>query len=607
MVATPASPLPVLPTPCVMMIASEAAPFAKTGGLGDVLGALPAAMSRVGWDALVVLPRYRGITAGREVDRFPLRVGGYDTEVGIFEEPMADGARALFIDDPRMFDREFIYGESTGDYADSPLRFAVLARAALEHAARVNIPVRVIHAHDWQAGLVPVYLKTIYSSHFVLSRAGVVITIHNLAYQGWIDPDWLPRLDLPWSFYTINQLEFYGRVNLLKGGVMNAGMVTTVSPQYAREIQTPSGGVGFDGILRSRGDRLVGILNGIDAREWDPMTDRFLPAPYSADDLSGKRIAKKVLLEHYGLASDESAMERPLIGMVSRMVEQKGLNLIEQLAGELPWLDAGFAILGTGESRYQDMWRYLASQHPWKIGVQHRLRRRISASHRGGIGHLPDAVAVRAVRPEPDVQPPLRHRPARAPRRRAGRHRDKLRSGGQRLDRFRLRRLHAVGPDRHPPLGARHLPGQAGLARPAGERDASGPFMGPFSSRVRQNIRIRSIEGDTLMAAENVQTFTDSNFDQTVLQSSQPVLVDFWAEWCGPCKRLGPTIDQLASEYAGKVTIGKLNVDENPNTAIKFQIRGIPAVMLFKDGQIVESVVGLAPKDDFKRAIDKHI
>jgi thioredoxin 1 len=109
------------------------------------------------------------------------------------------------------------------------------------------------------------------------------------------------------------------------------------------------------------------------------------------------------------------------------------------------------------------------------------------------------------------------------------------------------------------------------------------------------------------MAAENVQTFTDSNFDQTVLQNGQPVLVDFWAEWCGPCKRLGPTIDQLASEYAGKVTIGKLNVDENPNTAIKFQIRGIPAVMLFKGGQIVESVVGLAPKEDFKRAIDKHI
>ena len=352
------------------MIASEAAPFAKTGGLGDVLGALPAAMSRAGWDATVVLPRYRGNTAGREIDRFPLRVGGYSTEVGIFEAPLADGARALLVDDPRMFDREFIYGEGAGDYPDSPLRFAVLARAALEHAVRGNIPVTVVHAHDWQGGLVPVYLKTLYSGHPVLSRAGVVFTIHNLAYQGWVDPDWLPQLDLPWHLYSIDQLEFYGRISLLKGGVVNAGMVTTVSPQYAREIQTPSGGVGFDGILRSRGDRLVGILNGIDAVEWDPMADRFLPAPYSADDVSGKRVAKKALLERYGLASDDAAMARPLIGMVTRMVDQKGLNLIEQLAGELPWLDAGFAVLGTGESRYQDMWRDLASQHPWKIGVR---------------------------------------------------------------------------------------------------------------------------------------------------------------------------------------------------------------------------------------------
>ncbi len=352
------------------MIASEAAPFAKTGGLGDVLGALPAAMSRVGWDATVVLPRYRGNTDGREIDRFPLRVGDYYTEVGVFEEPLADGARALFVDDPRMFDREFIYGEGTGDYPDSPLRFAVLARAALEHAVRSNLPVRVVHAHDWQGGLVPVYLKTLYAAHPILSRAGAVFTIHNLAYQGWVAPDWLPRLDLAWSLYAIDQLEFYGRISLLKGGVVYADMVTTVSPQYAREIQTPSGGVGFDGILRSRGDRLVGILNGIDAREWDPMTDRFLPAPYSADDLSGKRVAKKALLERFGLASDDAALERPLIGMVSRMVDQKGLHLIEQLAGELPRLDAGFVVLGTGESRYQDMWRYLASEHAWKIGVR---------------------------------------------------------------------------------------------------------------------------------------------------------------------------------------------------------------------------------------------
>ncbi|MGC4082749.1 MAG: glycogen/starch synthase [Vicinamibacterales bacterium] len=177
-------------------------------------------------------------------------------------------------------------------------------------------------------------------------------------------------LDLPWSLYTMQQLEYWGTMSFLKGGVVNADYVTTVSPTYAREIQTPDGGVGFDSILRSRADSLVGIVNGIDVEQWNPLTDRFLPQPFDANDLSGKRAAKAAVLAQYGLPTDDAALQRPLIGMISRMVDQKGLDLIARIAHELPRLGASFAILGTGESRYQDMWRWLASQHPHSIGAR---------------------------------------------------------------------------------------------------------------------------------------------------------------------------------------------------------------------------------------------
>jgi starch synthase len=197
-----------------------------------------------------------------------------------------------------------------------------------------------------------------------------VFTIHNLAYQGRFDPSWMPQLDLPWDLYNLHQLEFYGTLCFMKGGVVNSDYVTTVSPNYAAEIQTPEGGVGFDGVLRSRSDRLVGILNGIDTHEWDPARDRFIPAPFTSTDLAGKRPAKAAVLAKYGLPTDDLAMERPVIGMISRMVDQKGLDLIARLSPELPNLDATFVVLGTGEPRYQDLWRWLAGQHPDRIGAR---------------------------------------------------------------------------------------------------------------------------------------------------------------------------------------------------------------------------------------------
>ena len=353
----------------VLIIGSEAQPFAKTGGLADVLGALPSALARLGWDATVALPRYRGVSAGMPVETLPMTVGGFSRAAAIFEAPLADGARALLIDCPDLYDREALYGVGNSDYPDNPLRFAFLVRAALEFAARHGTAPSIVHAHDWQASLAPVYLRTLYASHPTLAGTPSVTTIHNLAYQGLFTPDWLPRLDLGPELFTLDRLEYWSRISFLKGGITDADIITTVSPRYAEEIQTKELGFGFDGILRARRADLAGILNGIDTSVWDPAHDPFLPKPFDAGDLSGKLDAKIAVLRRYGLPTDEATGKRPLVGMVSRMVDQKGFDLIAALADDLTRVDATFVVLGTGEARYQDLWKALAARHPDRFGV----------------------------------------------------------------------------------------------------------------------------------------------------------------------------------------------------------------------------------------------
>jgi starch synthase len=358
------------PRHSVLIIGSEAVPFAKTGGLGDVLGALPAALARLGWAVTLALPRYRGVTAGSLVERFPVSVGGYAREVGFYEVPLEAGARALLVDCPDLFDREGLYGVDNVDYPDNARRFAMMVRAALEFAGRSGAAPSVVHAHDWQAALAPVYLRSLYASHPVLGATPSVFTIHNLAYQGLFPPDWLPRLDLPWELLSIERLEYWGRISLLKGGINDADLITTVSRQYAREIQTPEFGFGFDGILRRRSADLVGVLNGIDTKQWDPLSDPYLPLPFGPEDLSGKTAAKREVLARYGLPVDDATMKRPLIGMISRMVDQKGFDLIESVGDELMALDATWTVLGTGEARYQGMWTGTAARHPDRVGTR---------------------------------------------------------------------------------------------------------------------------------------------------------------------------------------------------------------------------------------------
>jgi starch synthase len=349
----------------ILMVMSEANPFGKTGGLADVGGALPRAVGRLGHRTTLVLPRYRGAeSAGAPVDRFALTLGSGTRDVGFFEQFVDPGVRVILVDAPELFDREGLYGIGSDDYPDNAYRFAFLSRAALEFARRHAERPDVVHVHDWQTGLIPVYMKTLYASDPVLSGVPTVCTIHNLAFQGLFGPEWLRRLDLAPDLYSPDALEYWGRISFLKAGILFSEYVTTVSRRYAREILTPEFGFGFDGILQRRRDRLTGILNGIDTAQWNPADDAHLPMPFDADDLRGKLEAKRAVLQLFGLPAEGEGLERPLIGLVSRLVDQKGFDLLAAVSGELPRLRAAFIALGTGDSRYERLWLDLASRYP---------------------------------------------------------------------------------------------------------------------------------------------------------------------------------------------------------------------------------------------------
>jgi starch synthase len=343
------------------MIASEAQPFSKTGGLADVASALPKALGQLGHDVTLITPRYRGVMAeGPVVGRIFVEVSAHRFAASLIEARIGPGARVLLLDCPELYDRSGIYYDARGDYADNPVRYAFLSAAAIDFASEQEVPFDIIHSHDWQGGLAPVYARR-------MPAAKRVFTIHNLAYQGIFDKSWVPRLGLDWRDFAISGFEFFDRLSFMKAGINVADAITTVSPTYAAEIQRPEYGHGFDGVIRQRREALVGILNGIDHDEWNPAADPFLPAPFDADRLDGKAASKRALLELFGFTITDDLLARPVIGMVSRMVDQKGLDLIAAVARDLLTMDATFVIVGTGEPRYQDMWTNLSRQHPERV------------------------------------------------------------------------------------------------------------------------------------------------------------------------------------------------------------------------------------------------
>src|SRR5215471_13714319 len=364
------------------MVSSEAAPYAKTGGLADVVGAVPAALQELGDEVAVVLPRYASIDlkAARRVWenlRIHLGLGGFDVTIYQAAAPYP----VYLIDCPLLFDRKALYGEGGHDYPDNHVRFALFSKAALAVARHLFRP-DIFHCHDWQAGLVPAYLRSTFAGDPTFMGCRTVFTIHNLGYQGLFPITAMPEVSINGTLLTPAGMEYWGRVSYLKAGLVFSDALTTVSPTYAREIQTPEMGFGLDGVLRARANVLTGILNGVDYNEWSPEVDPHIPARYSASDLSGKQTCKRQLLEEFGLPA-AAAMKRPLLGIVSRLSSQKGADLIAQAAAQILAQDVYLVALGAGDREYEDFFRRMQQEHPSRIsariGFDNALAHRIEA------------------------------------------------------------------------------------------------------------------------------------------------------------------------------------------------------------------------------------
>jgi starch synthase len=352
----------------ILFVASEGLPYSKTGGLADVIEGLPKALRELGHEVAVLLPRYRGNKMSATlISSVTLPMGDRVRFPAIGEGKPENGVRYLFLDDPEFFDRPGLYGDKAGDYPDNAERFAEFSRAAIEVAKRVWLP-DVIHCHDWQTALVPVLLRTEHAGDPPVRSLPVVFTIHNLAYQGVFPRSMLRKIGLPDNLFALDALEFYGKVNFMKGGLLYADYLTTVSRRYAKEIQTAEYGAGLEGVIQKRADRVVGILNGVDYTEWNPEKDRSIAKNYSAQDMGGKAACKKDLLASFHLPDENLA--RPLIGIVSRFVDQKGFDLIAEIADDLLAEDVALIALGSGQPEYETLFRDLAKKHPTRVGAK---------------------------------------------------------------------------------------------------------------------------------------------------------------------------------------------------------------------------------------------
>jgi starch synthase len=354
----------------VAFAASEGVPFSKTGGLADVVGALPRALSALGHQVSVYLPRYRQTKlpdAATVVRSITVPFDDKYRFASVVTGGTQSGVRFYFVDYPPYFDRDALYGTAAGDYPDNAERFALFSRAVLEASKILGVP-HVFHCHDWQSALLPVLLRTVYLEDPAFRDAATVFTIHNMGYQGLFPPETLPLLMLPWDLFTMSRMEFFGQVNFLKGALTYSDCVTTVSRKYSQEIQTAEYGFGLEGVLRDRASTVSGILNGVDYDEWSPQTDKFTVAKFSPEDLSGKAKCKQDLLDTFGMPKAD--LKLPVIGIVSRFAAQKGFDLISQIMDRLAREEMIVVALGTGDKPYEEMFVRLNKQFPNKIAVK---------------------------------------------------------------------------------------------------------------------------------------------------------------------------------------------------------------------------------------------
>lgn len=355
----------------VVMASPEVVPFAKTGGLADVTGSLPHALKRLGCNVALFMPLYREIVE----KGVPLEPTGVEITVPLGRRTLtakvcrgeADGIPVYFIKRDEFFDRAFLYGTPEGDYFDNLERFTFFSRAVLEalKVDKLGVKADVIHCHDWQTGLIPAYIRDTYKNAFPDVRT--VFTIHNIAYQGLFPYYLFSCTGLTADVFSMDGMEFWGKMNLLKAGIVFSDLVTTVSEGYSKEIQTAEYGYGLEGVLKSRRKDLHGVLNGVDYTQWDPETDEFIPYNFTAQDLEGKKGCKKGVIKEFSL---KIKPDEPLVGIISRLADQKGFDILAGAMEDILKLKIGVVVLGTGEKKYHILFEELARRHPDRLGVK---------------------------------------------------------------------------------------------------------------------------------------------------------------------------------------------------------------------------------------------
>jgi starch synthase len=356
----------------ILLASSEVYPFSKTGGLADMVGALGVALVNAGHEARIVTPLYRGLR-----EKFPhmtlvnwqfdLPLGERQIQADLWELDLDSGLKIYFVDQPFYFDRAGIYQEGQFSYADNAERFIFFSKCVVNLARYLPWTADVVHVHDWQVGLVPALIKNDHASAGWRNPPPTCLTIHNLAYQGIFPADAYALTNLPKHFFHTEGAEYFGMLNCLKAGIAFADVITTVSPRYAREITTEELGCGLDGVLRRRREHLIGILNGVDYREWNPASDAHLSAPFSISRLAGKKQNKAALQKSVGLPVAEKI---PLYGTISRLAEQKGVDIQLAALAEMLTADIQFVLLGSGSAEYELGYRELARRFPGKIALQ---------------------------------------------------------------------------------------------------------------------------------------------------------------------------------------------------------------------------------------------
>lgn len=381
----------------IVMAASEAVPYAKTGGLGDVMGVLPIELIKLGHRVTVMLPGYRSVIATkssrRTMSKFRIPVAGQLIEVALEEElvPVSEGMsplRLLVVRCDPYFDRPGLYQDENGDYPDNLERFTVFCRSVLEGLAYLadtcGEPADLLHLHDWQAALCAVYLKAGVTAGWAVRPVKTLLTVHNIGYQGLFPGEQFAVTGLHPTLFSPSALEFYGSVNCLKGGIVFSDAVSTVSPTHAKEIMTKEFGCGLEGVLASRGSQVHGITNGIDMAVWNPETDQAVPARYHAEDLSGKRVCKEEIQRELGLP----VRDVPLLAAIGRLTPQKGFDLLLDIIPELAALDVQVALLGTGDRVLEQQFLRAKAEYPDRVAVDIEFNERVAHRMEAGADML---------------------------------------------------------------------------------------------------------------------------------------------------------------------------------------------------------------------------